>query len=162
MRLTWKDAVTTAFMAAVVAVYAAFLNGTSLWLISSARGATCAVLVLGIVGGCALGAAAELYSGAQSQPQGPFIVLATMAGIVALVAAVAGLITGSTVALAILVAATLALWLMATMRPAFGFRGAPAGGRDVHGAITRDRAPSHKRQGRKPGGAPPPPVFPVL
>ncbi len=56
MRLTWKDAVTTVFMGVIVAVYAAFLNGTSLWLISSARGTTAAVLVLGIVGGCALGA----------------------------------------------------------------------------------------------------------
>ena len=65
MRLTWKDALSTLFMAAIVAVYLAFLNGTSLWLISSARGATTAVFILGIVGGCALGAVGALYAGRQ-------------------------------------------------------------------------------------------------
>ena len=47
MGLTWKDAVTTAFIGAIAVVYAAFLGGTSAWLISSARGATLAVFVLG-------------------------------------------------------------------------------------------------------------------
>ena len=56
MRLTWKDAVTTLFVAAIVAIHVTFLNGTSLWLISSTRGTTAAVLVLGFVGGCALSA----------------------------------------------------------------------------------------------------------
>ncbi len=59
MRLTWKDAVTTLFMGAIVAVYVAFLNGTNLWLISSARGTTAAVMILGLVGGCALSAGAQ-------------------------------------------------------------------------------------------------------
>jgi len=34
-----------------------------LWLISSARGTAAAVLVLGIVGGCGMSAAAEQYQG---------------------------------------------------------------------------------------------------
>ena len=38
MRLTWKDAVSTVFMAAIVVIYVAFLNSTTAWLISSARG----------------------------------------------------------------------------------------------------------------------------
>jgi hypothetical protein len=54
MRLTWKDAVSTVFMAAVVVIYVAFLNSTTAWLISSARGTAAAVLVLGFVGGCAM------------------------------------------------------------------------------------------------------------
>jgi hypothetical protein len=49
MRLTWKDAVSSALMAAIVVIYAEFLNSTTLWLISSARGTATAVLVLGIV-----------------------------------------------------------------------------------------------------------------
>ena len=61
MRLTWKDAVSTVFMAAIVVIYVAFLNSTTAWLISSARGTAAAVLVLGIVGGCGLSAAAEQY-----------------------------------------------------------------------------------------------------
>jgi len=51
MGLTWKDVVSTVFMGAIAAVYAAFLGGTSAWLISSARGTTLAVFVLGMVGG---------------------------------------------------------------------------------------------------------------
>ena len=43
MGLTWKDVVTMVFMGAIAVVYAAFLGGTSAWLISSARGATLAV-----------------------------------------------------------------------------------------------------------------------
>lgn len=38
MRLTWKDAVSTVFMAAIVVIYVAFLNSTTAWLISSACG----------------------------------------------------------------------------------------------------------------------------
>jgi hypothetical protein len=59
MRLTWKDAFSTVFMAAIVIIYVAFLNSTTAWLISSARGTAATVLVLGIVGGCGMSAAAE-------------------------------------------------------------------------------------------------------
>jgi hypothetical protein len=59
MKLTWKDVTSTVFMAAIVVIYAAFLNSTTAWLISSARGTAAAVLVLGIVGGCGMSAAAE-------------------------------------------------------------------------------------------------------
>jgi hypothetical protein len=68
MRLTWKDAVSTVFMAAIVVIYAAFLNSTTAWLISSARGPAAAVLVLGIVGGCGMSAAAEQYQGTRAGP----------------------------------------------------------------------------------------------
>jgi hypothetical protein len=63
MELTWKDAVSTVFMAAIAVIYVSFLNSTTAWLISSARGTAAAVLVLGIVGGCGMGAAAEQYQG---------------------------------------------------------------------------------------------------
>jgi hypothetical protein len=135
MGLTWKDGVTTLVMAAIVSAYVAFLNGTSLWLISSARGTTAAVLVLGIVGGCALSSAGDLYKGTQPASTQVFVSLATVAGIVALVAAVIGMITGSTVALAILVVATIALWLTATLRHALTAPAEPARGHDVHEII---------------------------
>jgi len=140
MRLTWKDAVTTLFMAAVVAVYAAFLNGTSLWLISSARGATTAVLVLGMVGGCALSAAGEAYTRNQSRSSTVLTAIATMLGIAALTAAVAGLITGGTTALAILVYATIALWLTATIRHALAAPRERVDMRDVHEVIDPEHA----------------------
>jgi hypothetical protein len=143
MRLTWKDAVTTLFMAVIVAGYVAFLQGTSLWLISSARGTTAAVLVLGMVGGCALSAAGDLYTRAQSRWSMAILVITTMLGIVALTAAVAGLITGSTFALAVLVTATIALWLTATIRHALTAPAEPVNMRDVHEVIDPKRPAYH-------------------
>jgi hypothetical protein len=140
MRLTWKDVVTTLFMVVIVAAYVAFLDGTSLWLISSARGTACAVLVLGIVGGCALSSAADLYNGPQTRSTQAFAALATLGGIIALVAAVAAMVTGSAVALAILVAATIALWLIATMRHALPAPAQPMRGRDTHEVLDPEQA----------------------
>lgn len=132
MRLTWKDAVATLFMGGIVAVYVAYLNGTSAWLISTARGTTTAVLVLGFVGGCALGGLADAYTGAKSRSALAFTVVATILGLTALTAAIVGLITGGTVALAVLVATTLALWLVATMRHAFPAPAEPVHEREAH------------------------------
>jgi hypothetical protein len=143
MRLTWKDAVTTLFMAVIAAGYVAFLRGTSLWLISSARGATAAVLVLGVVGGCALSAAGDLYTKAQSGWSMAILVITTMLGIVALIAAVAGLVTGSTFALTVLVTATIALWLTATIRHAFTVPAEPVNMRDVQKVIHPEMAERH-------------------
>ena len=89
-----------------------------LWLISSARGTALAVFVLGMVGGCMLSAAGDLYRGPQSRAVRAWRVIASVLGVVAFAAAVAGLASGSTVALAVLVAATGALWLIATGRHA--------------------------------------------
>ena len=132
MKLTWKDATSTVFMAAIVVIYVAFLNSTTAWLISSARGTAGAVLVLGIVGGCGMSAAAEQYQGKRGRAYTSF---ASVLGATALVAGVLALITASTVALAILVAATLALWLVATVRHALTPPGVPGGSRDTHEVI---------------------------
>jgi len=141
MRLTWKDAVSTLFMAGIVAVYLAFLSGTSMWLISSARGTMTAVLVLGFVGGCALSAAGDMYLGTLTRPAKVLRALATLFGLVALTAGVAGLITGGTVWLAILFGATIVLWLTATIRHAFTVPATPVvSDRDVHEVIHQDRA----------------------
>ena len=130
-------------MGAIVAVYAAFLNRTSLWLISSARGTTAAVLVLGMVGGCALSAAGDPYAGTRSRPALAFVAIATTLGVVAMVAGVIGLITVSTVALAILVAATIALCLVATVRHALAIGTQPVSGHDVHEVIHLQGAARH-------------------
>ena len=132
MSLTWKDAVSAVFMTAIAVIYVAFLNSSTAWLISSARGTAAAVLVLGVVGGCAMGAAGEQYQGARA---GAYTGFASVLGVIALVAGVAALITASTVALAILVVATLALWLAATARHAFTPSAIPGGGRDTHEVI---------------------------
>lgn len=146
MRLTWKDAVVTVVMAGIVFIYITFLQGTSWWLISSARGTTTAVLVLGIVGGCAFSAAGDLYTQKLTSGASALRTFATLLGITALVAAIIGLITGGTVPLAILVGATLALWLVATYRHAFAGRLEPPAGartRDTHEVLHADRIDLH-------------------
>jgi len=135
MGLTWKDAVSTVFMAAIAVIYVAYLNSTTAWLISSARGTAAAVLVLGMVGGCGMSAAAGQY---QDRRARGYATLASVIGAIAFVAAVLALITASTVALAVLVAATLALWLAATARHALT-RPAVPGGRDTHEVIQPEK-----------------------
>ena len=132
MRLTWKDAVSTVFMAAIAVIYVAFLNSTTAWLISSARGTAVAVLVLGFAGGCVMSAAAAQYQGTPARAYTSF---ASVLGATALIAGVITLITASTVALAILVVVTLALWLVATVRHAFTLPAVADGGRDSHEVI---------------------------
>jgi hypothetical protein len=132
MRLTWKDAVSTVFMAAIVIIYAAFLNSTTAWLISSARGTAAVVLVLGMAGGCGMSAAPEQH---QDNGARAYTSFASVLGAAALVAGVIALITASTVALATLVVATLALWLAATARHALTPRTVPGGDRDTYEII---------------------------
>ena len=135
MGLTWRDVVTTLFMAAIALIYVAFLGGTSAWLISSARGTTPAVPILGMAGGCALSAVGDQYTQPQPRWGRVYQGIATMIGIVAFTAGLIGLITGSTVALAVLVAATFTLWFIATTRHAITVPAGTARGRDTHEAI---------------------------
>jgi hypothetical protein len=139
MGLTWKDGVSTLFMGAIAIIYLAFLHGTSLWLISSARGTATAVLVLGIVGGCMLSQAGTLYQQHPARAVRAWRVIASFCGVAALAAAVAALASGSTVALAILVAATGFLWLAATLRHALTAPPGLARSRDTHEVIDQDR-----------------------
>ncbi|MFB9722483.1 hypothetical protein [Planobispora longispora] len=136
MRLTWKDAVATAVAGVNVAVYAAFLQGADLPIIPGVRGVTATILVLGLVGGCALSAADELYSGEKTPARRLFTVVASLLGVTALVAGIIGLIAASEVALAVLFYATIALWFISTVRHTLGIPGAPPpSGRDVHEVI---------------------------
>ena len=112
--MTWRDTTATLLTGAIVAIYAAFLSGTSLWLISSGRGATAVVLILGI-GAWALRA---LNPKTRYRTAVDFAGVATLISNIALLVAVIGLITGSMVALTILVVGTVALWLITTIRRA--------------------------------------------
>lgn len=140
MGLTWKDGVSTLFMGAIAAIYLTFLHGTGLWLISSARGATAAVLILGMVGGCMLSGAGKLYQEQHSPVVRAWRVIASCCGVAAFAAAVAGLVSGSTVALGILVAATGALWFAAILRHALTVPPGPARSRDTHEVIHQEAA----------------------
>jgi len=111
MRLmTWEDVIATLLTGAIIGVYAAFLNRTSLWLISNARGATAVVLILGI-GAWALRA---WRFRTRARTDGDFTAAAITIANLALLAAVIGLITGNTFALTVLVVGAVTLWLIAT------------------------------------------------
>ncbi|GAA3561081.1 hypothetical protein GCM10022419_047150 [Nonomuraea rosea] len=114
MRLTWKDALATVAAGANVAIYVAFTQGADVPIIDSVRGATGAILLVGIVGGCMLSAAPEEY-----ERKGPYMAVASTLGGIALLAGVLGLITAGELALAVLFYATVALWFIATVRHAF-------------------------------------------
>ena len=135
MRLTWKDAVTTVAMAVIVAVYVAFLAKAGWPLLGSVRGTAAVILGVGAVGGCALAGVGAQYQTRQTSFGRWLIGLATVLGIVALGAGVYALIAANTVALAVLFGATVALWLVATVRHAFAMPPPPIRGRDVHEVI---------------------------
>jgi hypothetical protein len=126
MRLTWRDLATTLFMGAVIALYVAHLRGAEGWLFSSTRGATTGVLVLGAVGGCALSRAGDLYVAGQSGLKLAVTMFSTALGVTALVAGVVALIAASGGALAVLFGATMALWLVSTVRHALAGPAAPS------------------------------------
>ncbi|MFI9846621.1 hypothetical protein ACIHFD_57035 [Nonomuraea sp. NPDC051941] len=112
MRLTWKDALATVVAGTNIAIYVAFTQGVDVPFIDSVRGAAGAILLLGIVGGCALSSVGEEYMGRG----GPYLHLASALGSIALITGGLVLIAGSELALALLFYATIALWLMATIR----------------------------------------------
>ncbi|QYC41834.1 hypothetical protein Nocox_21140 [Nonomuraea coxensis DSM 45129] len=114
MRLTWKDALATVAAGVNVAVYVAFTQGADLPIVDSVRGTTGTILLLGVVGGCMLGAAPETF-----QRGGLYRGVAGTLGVVALLSGVIALITAGEFALAVLFYTTIALWLMATVRHAF-------------------------------------------
>ena len=99
----WKNAAATILTGLIITAWAVFLNGTRPWPWLNARGTTAVVLGLGI-------GVWFLYAssiGTKSR-------LATAFSHLALIAAVIGLITGSTAALAVLAVGAIALWLAGT------------------------------------------------
>jgi hypothetical protein len=96
----------------IIITYAAYVQGVSLLLISSAWATTAVVLVLGV--GCAISAIGDLYTRPQPRMGEIFRRIATVIGTIALIDGVIGLITGSAHALEILVVATTAMWWTAT------------------------------------------------
>ena len=97
----WKSAFATILTGLIITAWVVFLNGTRPGL--TARCTTAAVLVLGI------GVWFLYVWSIETESR-----LATAFSHLALIAAVIGLITGSTVALAVLAVGTIAMWLAGT------------------------------------------------
>jgi len=104
---TWRDALSGGAFVVVVFAYAAYLSGTSLVLLSSASAASAVVLVCGI--GCTVLAARDLYQTAQPRAGVVFRRIVTVLGTLAVLAGLAGMVTGSQHALKILMVFTIAL-----------------------------------------------------
>lgn len=115
MRLTMKDLWSTIAVAAVVAGYLAFVAGSDAPVVSSTRWLAAGTLVVGLFA-CGTGAGAALGPGAKLSAM---TWLAVLLGTVALFAGVITIITGSEAGLAVLVAMTVLLWLMTTLRHLF-------------------------------------------
>jgi hypothetical protein len=106
MTLTGKDLAATVLTALAVFVFAATYGSWNVWLVgSSQRWAAGVMLLLGIAT-CSLGSP-ERDSGSK---------LLGIVGMVALVAAIWAIVTGAMAALWVLLAATVILWLGATVR----------------------------------------------
>jgi hypothetical protein len=118
MRLTWRDLVAVPFMAAIVAVYAAYLSGADDQLLSSTRGVAATMLVLGLGGGCVLGRAGEVFATGRSRGMRLYAALVGVLGITALVSGFFALVVGDGTALAVLFGTTMGLWVSATARHA--------------------------------------------
>jgi hypothetical protein len=112
MGLTWRDFVSSLVIVVIIVAYAAYLQGTSLLLISSAWATSAMLLVLG--SGCAIAAAGDLHTRPQPRLGKVFRRITTVLGAIALTAGAIGLIANSPHALEILVLATIALWATAT------------------------------------------------
>lgn len=138
MRLNAKDLYATALVAAIIALYVAYLQDSSGWVVSSTRATAAVVAVLGI-GACALGRAEGLYKPDRSLPTAVYATWAAMLGSLAVVAIGVVLVSADPAALRTLVVLTVGLWATATVRHLLTAPAAPAPAPHRPGAL--DQAP---------------------
>jgi len=138
MRLNAKDFCATALVAAIIALYVAYLQDSSGWIVSSTRATAAVVAVLGI-GACALGRAEGLYKPDRSLPTAVYATWAAMLGSLAVVAIGVVLVSADPAALRTLVVLTVGLWVTATARHLLTAPAATAPVRRRPGAL--DQAP---------------------
>jgi hypothetical protein len=115
MRFNIKDFYATALVAAILAVYIAYLQDSGGWVISSTRATTAVVAGLGI-GACGLGRVEGLYAPDRSLTTAVYATWGSMLGVLGVLAVVVALVSGDPAALATLVVVTVALWVTATVR----------------------------------------------
>lgn len=109
MDLTWRDALSTAFLVAIIVVYAGYLAAADMILIGSTWATSAVILLLGLAGRV-LGARGEinvsspgLFRVALRLTMGVFGTIALLAGLIAVIA-------GSAFALKILVMTSIVTW----------------------------------------------------
>ena len=115
MRLTWRDGLATMFVGVAALSYFLWLAGIGM-LGLGVRGLGGVVLGLGVaasITAVVYGVGAKLLQASKF-----YLVIASLIGLVALIAGVITLVSGNEPMFAVLVVATLVLWVMATVRHA--------------------------------------------
>ncbi|HVK20464.1 MAG TPA: hypothetical protein VM677_03805 [Actinokineospora sp.] len=115
MVLTWRDAVSSALVAAIVVPYTWYENSGAAPLVRDARGMAAIGLVLGIAA-CAIGARP---TGERMSP------VAEALGVLALATGVLTLVIAAEWSLGLFMVTVIALWLMTTVRRLPGVRQVP-------------------------------------
>ena len=120
MRLTWKDGLAAAFVAAAAVLYAVWLAGAGM---SGTSTRVLGALVFGLgFAACTTNSSemADVYGAAPRKRRVPmpYVVTASLIGMVALVAGVITLVTADEAMLATLVVAMIVLLVMSTVRHA--------------------------------------------
>ena len=113
MRLTWRDGVATVLVALGVAYYAVYLRGFDLEALSNVRTVAAAVFLLGMAA-CIVGG--DLSQVGAPAPMDRGLVVGSVFGTVAMLAATGAMLTGTALVLGVLVADTVLLWMLATVR----------------------------------------------
>lgn len=119
MRVPWRDGLATLFVAAALGVYAAWAVGSALPGFTRPTIVAVAVLVLGVAASIS-----AVVPGFGDLLRGSRLYLAATSGLglVAFGAGLYALFAESAVALAVLVAATVVLWAMSSMRHLEAYR----------------------------------------
>ena len=111
MSITWRDRIATLLVAIATLVYLLWLAGPLSWLAAGAVASI--VLALGFVASASavVPGFAGLIHGSK-----PYLVIASFAGLVALAAGIITVLQATQETLAVLVVATIGLWMAATLR----------------------------------------------
>ncbi len=113
MRLNWRDWVATLCVAVAAALYGLWLAGAILTGTSGVKVVAGTVLALGVIASAfaVVPGFGRLMGGSK-----PYLVIASLLGVGALVAGIVTLVNGEEAVLAILVVTTIVLWAIATVR----------------------------------------------
>jgi len=114
MDLTWRDAVATAALVAMLLIYSAYLTAGSKWLLASPWSTAAALLLVGL-GGLVVSVRGHVHGRSKELFAVAMRITASVFGIIALLAGVAALLVDSAYALKILVMSSIVTWLGTTV-----------------------------------------------
>ena len=117
MRLTWKDGLATVIVAGALVFFAVWSAGATVAGISG-RGLVLAVFLLGIAGCYTAQSHFETVYGVNGRIRPPmaYVVLVSAVGALATVAGIIALVAGGSLAVTTLVLAMIVMWILATVR----------------------------------------------